>query len=97
MHQPRNTRSFIARALALGIACCIMLFLVQIVVHQHAAGQNEAACRVCHAAHIGSGPAINALILATPLLTSGVVREAVLLFHKELFGHDSPSRAPPVA
>jgi hypothetical protein len=35
--------------------------------------------------------------LATPLLTSGVVREAVLLFHKELFGHDSPSRAPPVA
>jgi hypothetical protein len=97
MPQSRNPRSFVARAFALGIACCIVLFLVQIVVHDHATGQNEAACRVCHAAHIGSGPAINVLLLAAPLLTSGVVREAVLPFHKELFGHDSPSRAPPAA
>jgi hypothetical protein len=73
------------------------LFLVQVVVHQHATGQNEAACRVCHAAHIGSGPAINPLLLATPLLTSGTVQEAAVQFHKDLFGYDSPSRAPPAA
>jgi hypothetical protein len=97
MHRSRNTRSPIARAFALGIACCIMLFLVQVVIHQHAAGQNEAACRVCHAAHIGSGPAINALLLTAPLLIGGVVSEAVLPFHKQLFDHDSPSRAPPTA
>jgi hypothetical protein len=97
MHRPRNTRILIARAFALGIACCIMLFLVQVVVHQHAAGQNEAACRVCHAAHIGSGPAINALLLTAPLPTAGVVSEAVLPVHKQLFCHDSPSRAPPTA
>jgi hypothetical protein len=97
MQQSRNPRSFVARALALGIACCIVLFLVQIVVHNHTTGQNEAACRVCHAAHIGSGPAINALLLAAPLPASGVVREIVLPFSKELFSHDSPSRAPPIA
>jgi hypothetical protein len=97
MSQSPNPKSFVARALALGIACCIVLFLVQIVVHDHANGQNEAACRVCHAAHIGSGPTINALLLAAPLLTNGVVREAVLHFSKKLFGHDSPSRAPPIA
>jgi hypothetical protein len=83
--------------LALGIACCIVLFLVQIVVHDHATGQNEATCRVCHAAHIGSGPAINALLLAAPLPASGVVRETVIPFSKKLFSHDSPSRAPPIA
>jgi hypothetical protein len=97
MPQSGSSRSFAAGALALGIACCIVLFLVQIVVHDHASGQNEAACRVCHAAHIGAGPTITALLLAAPLLTSGVVREAILPFHKELFGHDSPSRAPPTA
>jgi hypothetical protein len=91
------SNSFAARALALGIACCIVLFLVQIVVHDHASGQDEAACRVCHAAHIGAGPATTALLLAAPLLASSVVREAILPFHKELFSHDSPSRAPPSA
>jgi hypothetical protein len=97
MRQSRNPRSFVARALALGIACCIVVFLVQIVVHDHATGQNEATCRVCHAAHIGSGPAINALLLAAPLPASGVVRETVIPFSKKLFSHDSPSRAPPIA
>jgi hypothetical protein len=97
MHQPRNTRNFIARALALGIACCIMLFLVQVVVHHHAAGQNEAACRVCHAAHMGAAPSVNALLLAAPLFPSGCVDEIAVQFHKDLFTHDSPSRAPPAA
>lgn len=97
MPRSLNPKSFLARAVALGIACCIVLFLVQIVVHDHASGQNEAACRVCHAAHIGSGPAINPLLLAAPLPAAGVVREVELAFCKELFGHDSPSRAPPAA
>lgn len=97
MRQSRNPRTFVGKTLALGIACCIVLFLVQIVVHDHSTGQNEAACRVCHAAHLASGPAINAFLLAAPLQASGVVREAALAFHKELFSHDSPCRAPPAA
>jgi len=97
MRQSRNPRSHIARALALGIACCIVLFLVQIVVHQHVAGQNEAACRVCHAAHMGAAPGINALLLTAPFFPSGCVHEITVQFHKDLFGHDSPSRAPPIA
>jgi hypothetical protein len=79
------------------LACCIVLFVVQVVVHGHEKGQNEAACRVCHAAHIGSGPTVNAFLLCGPLLFSGSVHEIGVQFHKELFANDSPSRAPPAA
>ena len=89
--------SYFARTLALAIASCMVVFLIQVVIHDHENGQNEAACRVCHAAHIGIAPAINALLLAAPLLPSGSVREIAVQFHKDLFGHDSPSRAPPIA
>ncbi len=38
------------------IACCIIVVsCAGREFTNHAAGQNEAACRVCHAAHIGSG------------------------------------------
>jgi hypothetical protein len=96
----RHTSKFalyLARTLALAIACCIVVFLIQVVIHDHENGQNEAACRVCHAAHMGATPAISALLLAAPLLASGSIRELAVQFHKDLFSHDSPSRAPPTA
>src|ERR1700693_1096416 len=89
--------NYFRRTLALAIACCIVVFLVQVVVHDHENGQNEAACRVCHAAHIGIAPSLSALLLASPLLPSGSIREIAVQFHKDLFSHDSPSRAPPIA
>jgi hypothetical protein len=95
-HTPKLL-NYLARTLALAIACCMLVFLVQVVVHDHENGQNEAACRVCHAAHIGIAPAINALLLAAPLSLNGCVREIAVQFHKDLFSHDSPSRAPPIA
>ena len=79
------------------IACCIVVFLIQVVIHDHESGQNEAACRVCHAAHMGAAPGINALLLAATLLSSGSVHEIAVQFDKDLFSHDSPSRAPPIA
>ena len=96
---PRASKfgNYFARTLALTIACCMLVFLVQVVVHAHENGQDEATCRVCHAAHMGAAPAINALLLAAPLLPSGSVQEIAVQFHKDLFGHDSPSRAPPIA
>jgi hypothetical protein len=95
-HTPKSGNYF-ARTLALTIACCMVVFLIQVVIHDHESGQNEAACRVCHAAHMGAAPDVNALLLAAPLLTSGRVNEIAVQFNKDLFSHDSPSRAPPIA
>jgi membrane associated rhomboid family serine protease len=97
MRHSSKVGNYFARTLALAIACCIVVFLIQVVIHDHENGQNEASCRVCHAAHIGAAPAVSALLLAAPLLPSGSIRELAVQFHKDLFSHDSPSRAPPIA
>jgi hypothetical protein len=97
MQQTSKPGNYFTRTLALAIACCIVVFLIQVVIHDHQSGQNEAACRVCHAAHMGAAPSVNALLLAAPLFTSGCVDEIAVQFHKDLFAHDSPSRAPPAA
>ena len=96
MHHTPNSKNYFARTLALGLACCLVLFAVQIVVHGHEKGHNE-ACRVCHAAHLGAAPAVNAFLLAAPVPTNDGVREIAAQIHKELFAHDAPSRAPPAA
>jgi hypothetical protein len=93
---PNPTTKFV-RTMAMALACCLLLFLVQVVIHGHEKGHNETACRVCHAAHLVSAPAISAFLLDTPLEPNGRVYELSVKFHKELFAHDAPSRAPPVA
>jgi|SRR5450432_4072266 len=95
-HTP-NSKNYFARTLALGLACCLVLFVVQVVVHGHEKGHNEAACRVCHAAHLGSAPVVNAFLLAAPVASNYGVCEIVIQFHKDLFVYDAPSRAPPAA
>jgi hypothetical protein len=95
-HTPKSGNYF-ARTLALTIACCIVVLLIQVVIHDHESGQNEAACRVCHAAHMDAAPGINALLLTAPLFPSGCVHEITVQVLKDLFGHDSPSRASPIA
>jgi hypothetical protein len=95
-HRP-NSRNYFARTLALALACCLVLFAVQAVVHGHEKGQNEAACRVCHAAHLGAAPAVNACLVDAPVPSSDGAREIAVRFHKELFAHDAASRAPPAA
>jgi hypothetical protein len=97
VRQGPNSRSHIAQILAMTLACCLVLFLVQIVVHGHEKGQDESACRVCHAAHIGSAPSLNSFLLGAPLVVKGSVAEIQVHFHKDLFANDSPSRAPPAA
>jgi hypothetical protein len=95
-HRP-NSKNYFARTLAMALACWLVLFVVQVVVHGHEKGHNEAACRVCHAAHLGAAPAVNAFLLAAPVSSNDGVREIAVQFHKELFTHDAPSRAPPAA
>jgi|ERR1700757_3389032 hypothetical protein len=87
----------LARVLALTLAVLFVLFVGQALSHSHEKGPSEAACQVCQAAHIGSAPASVGLSLITPLSASGYVESFVVAFHQELFFHDCPSRAPPVA
>ena len=97
MRRIPNSKNYFARTLAFALACCIVLFLVQVVVHGHEKNHDETACRVCHAAHLGLAPALNTFLVDAPLLASGRLRQIELKFHKELFSHDAPSRAPPAA
>jgi hypothetical protein len=85
------------RLLVFALAVLFVVFSAQALGHSHEKGQNEATCQVCQAAHIGSAPAYVGLSLFTPLSASGYVEPFVVAFHQELFLHDCPSRAPPVA
>ena len=85
------------RLLVFALAVLFVVFSAQALGHAHEKGQNEATCQVCQAAHIGSAPASVGLSLFTPLSASGYVEPFVVAFHQELFFHDCPSRAPPVA
>jgi hypothetical protein len=97
MRKTPNSRSYFASSVALALASFLVLFLVQVVIHGHDKGQNEAACWICHASHVGSGPDVNAFLLSAPLLPDGRAHTGDVAFHIELFFHDSPSRAPPAA
>ena len=93
----QNTRLDWARVLALSMAVLFVLFVGQALNHSHARGQNEAACQVCQAAHIGSGPKALTPSLFSPLLAIGYVQLFVATIHQEFFFHDAHSRAPPSA
>jgi hypothetical protein len=92
-----KTRPDLVRVLALSVVVLFVLFVAQTLDHSHTKGQNEAACQVCQAAHIGSGPRALTPSLFSPLLAIGYVQPFVVTIHQEFFFHDAPSRAPPTA
>jgi hypothetical protein len=92
-----KTRPDLVRVLALSVVVLFVLFVAQALDHSHTKGQNEAACQVCQAAHIGSGPRALTPSLFSPLLAIGYVQLFVVTIHQEFFFHDAPSRAPPTA
>jgi len=92
-----NTRRNSVRVLALTLAVLFALFAAQALIHSHVEGQNEAACQLCQAAHLGSAPTAGTASLVSPLLAAGYVQPFIVTIHQELFFHDSPSRAPPSA
>jgi hypothetical protein len=85
------------RVFALALAVLFAAFVAQTLSHSHARGQNEAACHVCQAAHVGSAPTTGTTSLFGSLLATGSIQPFVVTIHQELFFHDSPSRAPPTA
>jgi hypothetical protein len=92
-----NTGHNSVRVLALALAVLFVLFAAQALTHSHADGQNEAACQLCQAAHLGSAPTAGTASLVSPLLATGYVQPFIITIHQEFFFHDSPSRAPPSA
>jgi hypothetical protein len=92
-----NTRLDLVRVLALFMAVLFFLFVGQALNHFHARGQNEAACQVCQAAQIWSGPKALTPSLFSPLLAIGYIHPFVVRIYQEYFFHDAPSRAPPSA
>jgi len=85
------------RALALSLTALFVFFAAQVLSHSHAKGQNEAACQVCQAAHLGTAPTAGTTSVFGPLFATGYVQPFVITIHQEFFFHDSPSRAPPTA
>jgi len=80
-----------------GLALCTLLFVVLSSSHFHPDNQNDAACRLCQAAHVGvsTAPAVGAL--PTPLVERAEVSSFASSVALELFLHSAPSRAPPSA
>src|ERR1700745_3239746 len=92
-----KTRHDLARLLALTFALLFVLFCTQALAHSHKIGQDEAACQICQAAHLGSAPTAGTASLVSPLLATGYVHPFILTIHQEFLLHDSPSRAPPTS
>jgi hypothetical protein len=92
-----NTRGRLARLFAFSLALLFLVFVAQAASHSHEKGQNEAACQVCQAAHLGPVAQVGILLLHAPLAATGYVQPFLSSFHEEFFFHDSPSRAPPAA
>jgi hypothetical protein len=80
---------------ALSLALVSLFFLLQIVPHSHATGQDDPTCRLCQVAHIGVVPAVSATLLSVVLLYFGEIHVFVCLHFGQPFFAQSPSRAPP--
>jgi len=89
----RNARAL----LAAGLALCTLLFAVFSSSHIHSAGQDDATCRLCQAAHVGITTAPSAEALPALLIERAELPPLLCSVALELFLHNAPSRAPPSA
>src|SRR5689334_14148507 len=92
-----KTRSDWVRVFALTVAALSVLFVAQSLSHSHTQGQNESACQICQAAHVGSVPTAGTASLVSPLVATAYIQPFIVTIQQEFFFHDSPSRAPPTA
>jgi len=81
---------------ALGLACFLFVFLLQVIPHQHANGQDEAACRLCQVAHLGVATAVAVVSPNVPLALLGTVAVLTVAADTQVLFAHSPSRAPPL-
>jgi hypothetical protein len=91
-----ESRLRIGRPLAFALALLSLLFLLQVTPHTHTNGQDEAACGLCQAAHVGATPAVSGIVLSVPLVAVGKVSAPIVLAANENFFLHSDPRGPPV-
>ena len=98
MHKAeRKSGRRIASTVAIALALVSIVFLLQVTPHGHANGHDEAACRLCQAAHISAIPAVSGVILSVPLVAFGKVTTVGVVSPVESFSSHADSRAPPAA
>jgi hypothetical protein len=97
MGDEHNTRRGLTRGFVLTLAVLSVLLLTQALTHSHEKEQTEAACHICQAAHFGAAPTAGVELPSIPLLAAGYFQPFVAALHQELFFHDCPFRAPPIA
>lgn len=85
----------LAKPLACLLAFFALTFLLQIAPHSHSNSNEEAACRVCQAAHLGVAPTVALASLSVALLSYELVAIAAPVAAAEQFFEQSASRAPP--
>jgi hypothetical protein len=78
------------------LALVSLFFLLQIVPHTHASGQDDPACRLCQVAHLGIAVVVAVALRNLILVYFGEVATPARLYIGEAFSAQSPSRAPPV-
>jgi hypothetical protein len=91
-----KTIGICTRVSTLALAVLLVVFLTQVATHIHQDGQSETSCLVCQAAHFSSIlPSATLLLVFVAPQTIGYVAAFVVVYHSEVFVHNSPSRAPP--
>jgi hypothetical protein len=92
----QKRRRPLARFLALALSLLSLVFLLQVTPHGHVNGQDEAACRLCQAAHMGVIPTISGIVLSVPLAPVREVEAPEFRVVTEgFFSHRDP-RGPPL-
>jgi len=93
--QAKRSGGHWARSIAIALALLSLVFLLQVTPHEHANGQDEAACRLCQVAHVSVIPAISGIVFSTPLVPMGEVPAPAALSATETFFSHADPRAPP--
>jgi hypothetical protein len=85
------------RLLALTLSVFTVFFVALSTCHFHSNGQDDAACRLCQAAHAGISTPQAAQEAPVPLVERTDLPRHVLFVHSELFLPSASPRAPPSA
>lgn len=86
---------FLQVSVAVALALVSLFFLLQVVPHAHASGQDDRACGLCQVAHMGAVLAVSMALLSVVLLYFGEILLPYCRKFADSFFVQSPSRAPP--
>jgi len=94
-HRAQRPGRRLAASAVVALALVSLFFLLQIVPHTHASGQDDPACRLCQVAHLGIAVVAAIALLSLILIYFGEPATPAGLYTSDAFSPQSPSRAPP--